>query len=67
MDVEESGGGRGMRDLRKAHAWEGMRGCLLGEQVCVDLLAEFEGQAEEGWLWCATRFTLRWCHWMWID
>jgi hypothetical protein len=47
MDVEERGGGWRVRDLRKADAGEGMRCYLLGEQVCVDLLAEFEGEAEE--------------------
>ena len=50
VDVEEGGCGWAVRDGGYADGREGMGGVFAGQEVGVDLLAEFEGEAEEGWL-----------------
>ena len=49
VDCEEGGGGEGVGDGGYADGGNGV-GCWAGgKKVGVDLVAEFEGEAEEGW------------------
>ena len=49
MGVEEGGGGRAVRDGGYAYGWERVGDIFAGEEIGVDLVAEFEGKGQQGW------------------